>query len=104
VLRDFVGVEGGANLLDVSAVTADERVELIACDAELFGPVGDVGRHFGVDLLGVVRALGGVVFFEGVGFVDFGIVVVLGHGVLPLFASLGLMRRITPKYRLAIVA
>jgi hypothetical protein len=39
-----------------------------------------------------------------VGFVDFGIVVVLGHGVLPLFSSLGLMRRITPKFRLEIVA
>jgi hypothetical protein len=86
-----VGVEGGADLVNVGAVTADEFVELVACDAELFGPVGDVGRHFGVDLLGVVRALGGVVFFEGVGFVDFGIVAVLGHGVLPLF--IGLMRR-----------
>jgi hypothetical protein len=38
-----------------------------------------------------VRSLGGVVFFEGVRFVDFGIVAVLGHGVLPLF--IGLMRR-----------
>jgi hypothetical protein len=76
-----VRVEGGADLVDVSAVTADKLVELVACDAELFGPVGDVGRHFGVDLLGVVRALGGVVFFfEGVGFMDFGIVAVLGHG------------------------
>ena len=73
-------VEGGADLVDVSAVTADKLVELVACDAELFGPVGDGGRHFGVDLLGVVRALGGVVFFEGVGFVDFGIVAVLGLG------------------------
>jgi hypothetical protein len=80
VLRDFVGVEGGSDFADVGTVTADERVELVACDAELFRPVGDVGRHFGVDLLGVVRALGGVVFFEGVGFVDFGIVGVLGHG------------------------
>jgi hypothetical protein len=75
-----VGVEGGADLVDVGAVTADELVELVACDAERFGPVGDVGSHFGVDLLGVVRALGGVVFFEGVGFVDFGIVAVLRHG------------------------
>jgi len=91
-----VGVKGGSDFFDVGAVTADERVELIACDAELFRPVGDVGRHLGVDLLGVVRAFGGMVFLDGMGFVDFGIVVVLGHGVLPLFGSLGL--------RLAIVA
>jgi hypothetical protein len=104
VLRDIVGVEGCADLADVGTVSADERVELVACDAELFGPVGDIGRHFRVDLLGVVRSLGCVVFFEGVWLVDFGIVVVLGHGVLPLFSSLGLMRRITPKFRLAIVA
>jgi hypothetical protein len=71
---------GGANLIDVGAVTADEFVELVACDAELLGPIGDIGRHFRVDLLGVVRALGGVVFLECVGFVDLGIVVVLGHG------------------------
>jgi hypothetical protein len=96
VLCDFVGVKGSSDFFDVSAVTADERVKLVACDAELLRPVGDVGRHLGVDLLGVVRALDGVVFFEGVGFVDFGIVVVLGHGVLPLFSSLG--------FRLAIVA
>jgi len=79
-LFDFVRVEGGANLVDMGTVTADEFVELIAGDAELFGPVGDVGRHFGVDFLRVVRALGGVVCLEGVGCVDLGIVVVLGHG------------------------
>jgi hypothetical protein len=73
-------VDGGADLVNVGAVTADELVELVAGDAELFGPVGDVGSHFGVDLLGVVRALAGVVLFESVGFVEFGIVVVLGHG------------------------
>jgi hypothetical protein len=95
-----VRVKGGADLVDVGAVTADELVELVTCDAELFGPVGDVGRHFGVDLLGVMRALGGVVFFEGVGFVDFGIVAVLGHGVLPLFSSLGLIRRAHSSIRL----
>jgi hypothetical protein len=95
-----VRVKGGADLVDVGAVTADKLVELAACDAELFGPVGDVGRHFGVDLLGVVRALGGVVFFEGVGFVDFGIVAVLGHGVLPLFSILGFVGRAHSSIRL----
>ena len=43
------------------------------------GPEGDVGGHFGVDLFGVVRALGGVVLVEGVGFVGFGGVVMFGH-------------------------
>jgi hypothetical protein len=73
-------MDGGADLVHVGAVTADELVELVAGDAELSGPIGDVGGHFGVDLLGVVRALGGVLFFGGVGFMHFGIVVVLGHG------------------------
>jgi hypothetical protein len=72
-------VEGGADLLDVSAVGADGFVELVAGDAELLGPVVDVGGHFGVDLFGIVRALG-VFFVEFVGFVVFGYVVVLGHG------------------------
>jgi len=85
-------VEGCAELVDVGAVAADEFVELVASDAELFGPVGDIGGHFGVDLFGIVRALGGVFFVQGVRFVDFGIVVVLGHRVLPLFNSLSLMR------------
>ena len=80
MLCDFVGVDGRANLVDVGAVGADELVELVAGDAEFFGPVGDVGGHFGVDLFGIVRALGGVFLFQGVGFVDFRIVVVLGHG------------------------
>jgi len=47
-------VEGGADLFDVGAVDADGFVELFACDVELFGPVGDVGCHFGVDLFGIV--------------------------------------------------
>jgi hypothetical protein len=83
-------VEGGANLLDVGAVGADGFVELVAGDVELFGPVGDVGGHFGVDLFGIVGALGGF-FVKGVGFVAFGYVVVLGHVLIPLsgFFSLG---------------
>jgi hypothetical protein len=100
VLRDFVRVEGGANLVDVGAVTADELVELVACDAERCGPVGDVGRHFRVDLLEVVRAIGGVVFFEGVSFVDFAIVAVLGHEGTSFFSSRGSMRRAHSSLRL----
>jgi hypothetical protein len=84
-------VEGGADLVDVGAVAADELVELVAGDAKLFGPVGDVGGHFRVNLFGVVRALGDAVFVEGVGFGTFGSAVVLGHGMHPLFVSLGLM-------------
>ena len=52
----FVGVEGGTDLVDVSAVGADGFVELLAGDAELVGPVGDVGCHFGIDDFGVVGA------------------------------------------------
>jgi hypothetical protein len=73
-----VRVEGGADLFDVGAVGADGLVELVAGDAELFGPISDVGGHLGVDFFGVVRALGGF-FVEGMGFVGFGGVVVLGH-------------------------
>jgi hypothetical protein len=54
----------------VSAVGADGFVELVAGDVELFGPEGDVGGHFGVDLFGIVGALG-VFFVEGVGFVAY---------------------------------
>ena len=74
----LVGVEGGADFVDVSAVGADGFVELVAGDVEFFGPVGDVGGHFGVYLLGVVGA-DGLFFVGGVRLVDFGGVVVLGH-------------------------
>jgi hypothetical protein len=49
----------------------------------------DVGGHFGVDLFGVVRALGGVVLVESVGFVGFRCVVMFGHGcfLFPGFSS-----------------
>jgi hypothetical protein len=76
-LGDLVGVEGCADPVDVVAVGADECVELIAGYAELFGPIGDVGGHFGVDLFRIVRAFYGVAFVEGVGFMDFGLVAVL---------------------------
>jgi len=74
-------MEGGADLVDVGAVGTDEFVELVAGDTELFGPIGDVGGHFGVDLLGVVRAFGVVVIVQRMEFVAFGSVVVLGHGM-----------------------
>ena len=78
-----VGVGGGADFVGVGAVGADGFVEGFAGDAELFGPEGDVGGHFGIDFVGVVGALGGVVLVEGVGFVAlaglfFG-VAVFGH-------------------------
>ena len=50
-------MERGADLVDVGAVGADGFVELLAGGVELGGPVGDVGGHFGVDLLGVMGAL-----------------------------------------------
>ena len=69
-------MEGGADLGDVGAVGADGVVELLAGDAELVGPVGDVGGELGIDLVGVVRAL--VRFFVGgVGFVGLGLLFVL---------------------------
>jgi hypothetical protein len=52
----LVGVEGEADLVDVGSVGVDGAVELLAGDAELVGPVGDVGGHLGVDLFGVVGA------------------------------------------------
>jgi hypothetical protein len=38
----FVGVKGGAHFFDVGSVAANCFMELIAGDAELFGPIGDV--------------------------------------------------------------
>ncbi len=49
-------MEGGADFFYVVAVNADDLVELLAGDMELVGPIGDVGGHLGVDLLGVMRA------------------------------------------------
>jgi hypothetical protein len=48
--------KGGADLVDVGAVDADGFMELRAGDAKLLRPVGDVGRHLGIDLFGVVGA------------------------------------------------
>lgn len=82
----FGGVERGAELVDVGAVTADGLVESLAADAELLGPIGDVGGELRVDVFGVVRPLGGSVFVRGVGGVLFGglfvlVLFVLGQGV-----------------------
>ena len=55
-------------------------MEFVAVNAELLRPVGYVGGHFGVDLLGVVRAFGGF-FVDSVRFVRFWGFVVLGQGV-----------------------
>ena len=69
-------VEGGADLVDVGSVDADGFVELFAGDVELFGPVGDVGCHFGVDLFGVVGTFDMWTFVA----VMFGVVDDLGAG------------------------
>jgi hypothetical protein len=80
-----VGVEGGADFVDVGAVDADGFVEDLGGDAELVGPVGHVGGDLGIDVVGVVGTFG-VLFVGGVGLVGFGCVVVLGHAGL-LFSS-----------------
>ena len=97
-LAGLVAAEGGADFFDVGAVGADGCVELVAGDAELFGPVGDVGGHFGVDLFGVVRALD-VNFVASMRLVGCGDVVVLGHGVFPLFSSLRVMMKLRQSAR-----
>jgi hypothetical protein len=71
-------MERGADFLDVGAVGTDGFVELITGNAELFRPVRDVRSYLGVDLLGVMRALG-MNFLNGVRFVRFRDIVVLGH-------------------------
>jgi len=55
-LGGLVRVQGGTDFFDVGAVGANGFVKLVAGDVELFGPIGDVGGHFGVDLFGVVGA------------------------------------------------
>jgi len=85
-------VKGDTDLFNVGSMAAYRFVELVAGDAKLFRPVGDVGGHLGVDLFGIVRALS-VLFVEGVRFVSFRGVVVLGHRLLPRFGSLRWMRK-----------
>jgi hypothetical protein len=83
-------MESSPDLLNMSSMTADCLMKLIACNAKLLGPVGDVGCHLGIDLFGIMRALG-VIYMEGMGFMGFGCVVVLRHRVFPLFGSLRLL-------------
>jgi hypothetical protein len=75
-VRQWLVLEGGADFVDVGAVGADGFVELVPGHVELFGPVGDVGGHFGIDLLGVVGAFG-VLLVGSVGLVLFGLLLVL---------------------------
>ena len=42
-------------------------MKLVAGDAKLFGPVSNIGGHFGVNLFEVVRALGDVGFVRAWG-------------------------------------
>jgi hypothetical protein len=77
-----VGVKGGAHFFHVDAVATNCFMELIAGDAELFGPISDVRSHLGVDDFRVVRTFR-VIFVEGVSLVGLGAVVVLRHRVFP---------------------
>jgi hypothetical protein len=65
-------------------------VELLACDAKLFGPIGDVGSHLGIDLFQVVRSFS-MLFVYGVGLVDLGCIAVLGHPFFSFYGSVWLM-------------
>jgi len=68
-----------AQQLGAGVGSADKSVELGAGDVELFGPVGDARGDLGVNLFGVVRALGGIVFANRAGFRASGSVAVLGQ-------------------------
>jgi hypothetical protein len=71
-----LGVQGGPHFFYMRSVTANGFVELIACDAKLFRPVGDIGRHLWIDLLRIVWPFC-VFFMYGVGLVCFLYIVVL---------------------------
>lgn len=75
-------MKGGAEFVYVGAVAADGLMEGLAGDAELLGPIGDVGGELGVHDLGVVRSLGGSVFVLGVGGVFFGSLLVFVFGIV----------------------
>jgi len=79
-------------LVHMRAMRANHLVQLVACHAELLGPVSDVGRHFRIDLFRVVRTLGGVILVDGMGLVPLGSVVVIRHAEFPLFDSRGSTR------------
>jgi hypothetical protein len=84
-----MGVKGGADFIHVGPMGADRFVELVACDTELFGPVGDVRGHLGIDHFGVVRSFSSIFLVDRVGLMDFGCVAVLGHTSFLLSVLLG---------------
>ena len=53
----MVMFEGFANLVDVSAMNANRFVKLLTCDFKLLCPVMNIGREFGIDLVGIVGPL-----------------------------------------------
>jgi hypothetical protein len=63
MLHGLIWAKGGADLIDVGAVGAN-ALELVAGNAELLGPIGDVGGHLGIDLFGVMRSFD-VIFVLG---------------------------------------
>jgi hypothetical protein len=83
-----MGVEGGADFFHVGSVRADRFVELVAGDTKLFGPIGYVGGHLGIDLFHVVGSFS-MFLVSGVGLMGFGCIAVLGHRFFLLIALLG---------------
>jgi hypothetical protein len=63
-------------------------VKLVSGNAELLGPVGDVGTHLGIDLFGVMGA-GDMIFVGSMGRVSRGDVMVFGHGDFLISVLLG---------------
>jgi hypothetical protein len=84
-----VGVESSSKLVHMRAVTPDHLMKLVAGHRELFGPVSDIRRYFGIDLFGVVRTFHSVILMQGVGLMAFGSVVVLRHECFLFSGSLG---------------
>jgi hypothetical protein len=82
-LAGFMGVEDGANFFHVGSVRTDRFVELVAGYTKLFGPIGDVGGHLGIDLFQVVRSFS-MFFLYGVGLMDLWCIAVLGHTCSPM--------------------
>jgi len=62
-------LKNGANPVYVSSVNANRLVELLACDVKVMRPVSNVGGHFGVDDLGIMRAFCRRLFMQSMGFV-----------------------------------
>ena len=57
-LAGLLGVERRTDLVHMRAVATNDLVEFIPADPKLFGPMGDIGGHFWIDLFWVVRSLG----------------------------------------------